>query len=462
MSHTEINLAKSRIENLVDRGSFVEMGEKITARSTDFNMKNIDTERDGVITGYGMIDGNLVYVYSQDASVMNGSVGEMHAGKIIRLYKLAMKVGAPVIGMIESGGMRLQEATDALLAVGELFTQMSLASGVIPQILMLFGDTGGGLSFLPALADFVFADVKCKNIFVNAKDTITGHDMEKADGKNICAQSGLIDYIGNEDEISEAVRELICMIPANNEDDASYDECMDSLNRLCEGAQESAQDGKLLLRLISDDEVFFETARENAKEITAGFIRLNGMTVGAAAQGRENQITHGGMKKISKLVRFCDAFGIPVLTMTNICGFAKTESMERYGAEEAGKLSYAFINATVPKVNIITGDAYGSAGIIMNSKAAGADIVYAWGIASIGMMNPAQAAKIMCADGSLKEMEAAAEECKRLQTSADAAARRGYIDAVISPEYTRKYVISAFEMLFTKREDRPSKKHGTV
>ena len=477
MGNKTENAAGRRIAAMLDAGSFVEIGEAVTARNTDFNMQEKETPADGVITGYGVIDGNLVYVYSQDVSVLNGAIGEMHAKKIARIYDMAMKMGAPVIGLIDCAGLRLQEATDALEAFGGLYLKQSMASGVIPQIAAIFGMCGGGLSLIPALTDFTFMEEKGR-LFVNSPNAIAGNRIEKCDTASAAFQSkevGLVDGVKTEDEILEDIRTLICMLPCNNEEDASYDECNDDLNRVCEGIEDAFEDAAIALSQISDDQIFFETKKDFAQDMVTGFIRLNGMTVGTVAnrsvvyneEGEiaaqfDGSLSADGANKAAEFVGFCDAFNIPVLSLTNVSGFAASEYDEKHLAKAAAKLTYAFANATVPKVNVVTGKAFGSAYVAMNSKSTGADMVYAWETSEIGMMDAALAAKIMYADADADVIKVKATEYKELQSSPYAAARRGYVDTIIAPADTRKYVIGAFEMLFTKREDRPMKKHGTV
>lgn len=472
------NAASQRIASLLDAGSFVEIGGGVTARATDFNMQKTETPGDGVITGYGVIDGNLVYVYSQDASVLGGSIGEMHAKKIAALYEMAMKMGAPVIGLVDCAGIRLQEATDALDGFGKLYLKQSMASGVIPQITAIFGNCGGGLAVIPALTDFTFMETEHAKLFVNSPNAIPGNTVQKcntASAKFQSSESGLVDETGTEEEILAKIRALICMLPCNNEEDVSYEECTDDLNRLCEGIENAAEDTAVALSSISDNGVFFEVKKDYAKDMVTGFIRLNGMTVGAVANRSkvynedaevtaefDGSLTAAGAGKAADFVRFCDAFNIPVLTLTNVTGFDASTCGEKALAAQTAKLIYAFTDATVPKVNVIIGKAYGSAYVAMNSKSIGADMVYAWPNAEIGMMDADLAAKIMYADSDMQTQREKAAEYRALQSSPASAAGHGYVDAVISPADTRKYIIGAFEMLFTKREDRPAKKHGTV
>ena len=469
--------AGQRINALLDENSFVEIGALVTARATDFNLKQTETPSDGVITGYGVIDGNLVYVYSQDASVLNGTVGEMHAKKIANLYDLAMKTGAPVIGLLDSAGLRLQEATDALNAFGEIYLKQTLASGVIPQITAVFGTCGGGLAVVPGLTDFTFMEADKAKLFVNAPNTLDGNVITKCDTSAASFQSektGNIDVVADEASILAQIRQLVSMLPANNEDIALSD-CTDDLNRGCPEIVNCVGDTSIALSQIADDGVFFEVKQNYAKDMVTGFIRLNGATVGAVANRTEvyNEngeadekfdavISEGGAEKAARFINFCDAFEIPVLSLTNVKGFLADKCSERRMAKAAAKLTYAFANATVPKVNVVIGKAYGSAYTVMNSKAIGADITMAWPNAEIGTMDASLAAKIICDGQGADAIDSCAKDYAALQNNVTSAARRGYVDQIIEPVDTRKYVIGAFEMLATKNEGRPEKKHGTV
>ena len=478
MSSTAQTLAGKRIASLLDENSFVEIGGYVTARNTDFNLSEKETPADGVITGYGVIDGSLVYVYSQDVSVLNGSIGEMHAKKITNLYDLAMKTGAPIIGLLDCAGLRLQEATDALNAFGEIYTKQVMASGVIPQITGIFGTCGGGLAVVPALTDFTFMEANKGRLFVNAPNALEGNEISKCDTSSAAYQSehaGLVDVMGSEEDILAQMRELISMLPSNFEDNSSYIECTDDLNRICPNFENCAGDTSIALSQIADNQEFFEVKAEYAKDMVTGFIRLNGATVGCVANRSELYNEEGektetfekvlsarGCKKAAEFVKFCDAFDIPVLTLTNVKGYKATKCSEANMARSAAELTNAYISATVPKVNVVVGEAFGSAYLTMNSKSTGADMVFAWPNAQIGMMDAKLAAKIMYADADAATINEKAAEYAMLQSSALSAAKRGYVDTIIQAEDTRKYVIGAFEMLFTKRENRPSKKHGTV
>ncbi|MBE5921783.1 MAG: carboxyl transferase [Lachnospiraceae bacterium] len=474
--------ASDRIQMLLDDNSFVEIGGLVTARSTDFNLSSKNTPADGVITGYGVIDGGLVYVYSQDASVLNGSMGEMHAKKICKIYELAMKVGAPVIGLVDCSGFRLQEATDALQAFGEIYKKQVTASGLIPQITAIFGTCGGGLSLIPALTDFTFMADNAK-LFVNSPNAIPANDDTKCNSSAAVYQSevtGNVDFTGTEEEVLLKMRQLVAMLPANCEEEACF-EITDDMNRMCADIANCDGDTALALSMIADNHLFMEIKPGYAKEMVAGLMKLNGMTVGAVANrtkvyGAESEVvaeyegalTADGCEKAAEFVNFCDAFNIPVVTLTDAVGFAAGLKEEKSVAKAAAKLTYAFAAASVPKVNVMIGKAYGSAYNVMNSKALGADMVYAWESAEIGMMDAELAVKIIYAD----EIEKAADkksfiaektaEYQELQNGAVSAARRGYVDAMIAPESTRKYIIGALEMLYSKKEERPNKKHGTV
>ena len=470
--------ASQRIAALLDDNSFVEIGGLVTARATDFNMKPDETPSDGCVTGYGVINGNLVYVYSQDASVMNGSVGEMHAKKITNLYDLAMKTGAPVIGLIDSAGLRLQEATDALNAFGAIYMKQTLASGVIPQITAILGSCGGGLALFPTLTDFTFMEKKNAKLFVNAPNALDGNNIAKCDSSSAefqSQESGIVDVVEDEAAVFTKIRELIDFLPSNNAEGSDMVECTDDLNRVNPELANCVGDTSIALSVLADNNDFYEVKADYAKDMVVGFLKLDGVTIGAVAnrsevcdeEGKTAEkldavLTVKGCEKAADFVSFCDAFDIPVLTLTNVKGYEATVCSEKNIAKAAAKLTYAFANATVPKVNVVIGKALGTAAIVMNSKAIGADITMAWPDAEIGTMDGKLAAKIMYeGQGSDVINEKAAEDDAQ-KLSVGSAARRGYVDQIVEAADTRKYVIGAFEMLFTKSEDRPAKKHGTV
>ena len=484
MNDMSRSTAVNRIATLLDDSSFVEIGGYVTARSTDFNLQDQESPSDGVITGYGTIEGKLAFVYSQDAAVLGGSIGEMHAKKIVKLYDLAMKTGAPVIGLVDCAGLRLQEATDALQGFGALYASQINASGVIPQITGIFGSCGGGMAVVPALTDFTFMENSQAKLFINSPNALAGNSADQNDTASARFQSteaGIVDGIGEEAEVIAKMRELVAILPSNNEETPEAEPCSDDLNRYCNGLETGAADGAYALTELSDNGYFFEVKRDYAKEMVTGFIKLNGILVGGIANrtaiydenGEETAVfepvlTSAGAEKAADFVKFCDSFEIPLLTLTNVKGFQATVCEEKHIARAAAKLTYAFAEATVAKVTVITGTAYGSAGLMMNSSAIGADIVYAWPKSSVGMMDPQAAAKIMYAkeiassgNGAALIREKAAEYAA-LQASAVSAAKRGYVDDIITAAETRKRVIASFEMLYTKRVDLPLKKHGTV
>ncbi len=475
MSNLTTSSAGRRILSLLDGNSFVEIGASVQARSTDFNTKPEEVPGDGVVTGYGTIEGRLVYVYSQDADQLGGSVGEMHAKKIVSLYELARKTGYPVIGLLDSTGMRLTESTDALAAVGSIYKAMSECSGVIPQITAVFGNAGGGMAVLTELSDFVLMEEKSGKLFVHSPNAVEGNYEDKKDTASAAykaSEAGVVDVTAEGDEVLAKIRELVSFLPDNCEDEAYLEETDDDLNRASADLAGCAGDTAQALVRIADNGEFFETKAQFAKHMVTGFIRLNGSTVGVFANRSEilgekadkfkNVLTVKGIKKALKFVKFCDAFNIPILSLTNVSGFCNCECAERNIATAAAQLTAALATTSVPKVNVIVGEAYGSAAVVMNSKAIGADYVYAWKSAKVGAIDGKHAAEILFdgADASVKSQKAA--EYDALQASSLSAAARGYVDTLIDPADTRKYVIGAFEMLYGKDSMIPDKKHGTI
>ena len=477
MSNSNTMSAKDRIASLVDENSFVELGAGITKRSTDFNMQEKSVPADGVITGYGLIQNNPVYVYSQDASALNGTIGEMHAKKIAHIYELAMKTGVPVIGLIDCAGMRLQESTDALAGFGQIYKMKAKASGVIPQISAIFGNCGGGVAVMAAMSDFTFMEQNNGKLFVNSPNTLDGNYTDKLDTASADFQktASVVDVIcDGEAEVFENVRNLVSILPENNNEIGGMEECLDDLNRLVPDFAAEVKDPAAALEDLGDNNFFLELKKDFAKEMVTGFISLDGMTVGCVAnrtavygedgseqESFEARLTSDGCDKAASFIKTCDAFIIPILTLTNVEGFATTVEEEKTIASKAAALTAAFAEADVPKVNLITGNAYGSAYITMNSKHIGADMVFALPDAKIGMMDAQVAAKIMYADDKDADLVAKAAEFAA-QSGTEAAAARGYIDSIISPEAARKQLIFAFELLFTKSEYPIGKKHGTI
>ncbi len=468
--------AKDRITALLDENSFVEIGALVTKRNTDFDLKQADAPSDGVITGYGLIDGSLVYVYSQDATVLHGTIGEMHAKKIVRLYDMALKTGAPVIGLVDCAGLRLQEATDALAGFGEVYFKQTLASGVIPQFTAVFGTCGGGSAVSAALSDFTFMPKSNAKLFVNSPNALEGNYTAKCDtaSAEYQAAAGVVDVVKEDEaEVLASIRTLVSVLPANNEAEAVVD-CMDDLNRAVAFDALQADPAQALANL-SDDNFYFEVKADYAKEMVTAFIKFDGMTVGAVANRTavldENgkvaekfdaALTTAGCEKAAQFVRFCDAFGLPVVSFTNVNGYKATVEEEKSIAVAAAKLTAAFAGATVAKINVVSGMAYGSTYIVMNSKHIGADMVFAVEGAKIGMMDAGLAAQILASDKNAEERDNIKKAYEELQNSAESAAKRGYVDAIVSADSLRQHLSYALGMLYSKRENQPAKKHSTI
>lgn len=474
MKNSSSNSALTRVHSLLDANSFVEIGAGITARSTDFHLYEEETPADGVLTGYGLINDTLVYIYSQDASVFGGAIGEMHSRKITNLYNMALKMGAPIIGVIDCSGLRLQESTDALNGLGTIFQKQAFASGVIPQITLVMGDCGGGVSIISALSDFTFVEEQKGHLFLQSPNTIPANVKETCDTTSAAWKSKYtqsIDFCGTEDEIYAEVRRFIGILPANNRFSIMQEPCADDLNRICEGIENASSDAALVLSLIADNYDFIETKKETAREMVTGFLKLNGMTIGCVAN-RQNVtdsdeifpavLTADGANKAASFIKFCDAFHVPVLTLSNVTGFECSFESEIHTPAACAALTSAYASATVPKVTLITEHAMGSAGTIMGGKALGIDLVYAFDHAMIGSMDGTHAVKILHEGESASFIRQKALEYDHLYNSAASAASHGYVDMIIRPQDTRKYLISAFEMLATKQESIKYKKHLSI
>ena len=473
MSNLTNSSAGKRILSLLDENSFVEVGAEVQARSTDFNAAPQNAPGDGVITGYGCVDGRMVYVYSQNAGSLGGSVGEMHAKKILNIYRLAMKTGYPVVGILDSTGLRLSESTDALNSLGNIMKIMSRASGVIPQITVIYGNAGGGMSVLTELSDFVFME-KNGHLFLNSPNAVKGNYEEKCDTSSAeyKAEAGTVDVIAEGNDLTAKVRELLSYLPDNCEDEAFNGESSDDLNRVSSDLAGLSKDTYQALLRIADDGEFFETRPFYGTSMVTGFIRLNGATVGVVCNRSEDitdkdkklkdVLTVPGLYKAVALVDFCDAFNIPILTLTSAKGFCNCENSEKNGSLAAAKLIRAFSGASVPKVNVVVGDIFGTAAIVMNSKSVGADYVYAWKNAKIGAIDGRHAAEILFEGESDSVISEKAREYDEKQGSTLSAAAHGYVDTIIDPSETRKYVIGAFEMLYGKESQAPDRKHSTI
>lgn len=456
--------ARQRILSLLDENSFVEIGAGVRARVTDFNQNPKKVPSDGVITGYGTIAGKAVYVYSQDASVLGGSIGEMHAAKIIRLYELAIRTGSPVIGMLDSTGVRLRESLDALNALGKIYAEQEKASGVIPQISIIYGRCGGGLSLIPALSDFSFMESDAE-LFVNAPDTLDGVKEETNDvsSSEHAFKSGKIDMTGSQEEIVTKVRQLIGLLPEGSGDEALTDS-QDDLNRESGLFASLKKDTAAAAAVLADDYLFVETHQGSAPEMVTGLASLGGITVGILGNrsaifdedgnetvSYENVLTSAGCRKAVRLIRFCTAFSIPIITLTDTKGFKATLHNERYIMAAAASLAGAFAAAQVPKINVICGEALGSAGVIMNSESVGADLTYALPDAQVGIMDSHMASMILD-DGQPEEaIEKGAEQFDALQNNLEGALAREYVDRIVEPADLRKYLISALNILYSKK-----------
>lgn len=478
--------ARERIERLVDPGSFVELDAFVEHRSVEFGLDKMKMPADGVITGYATIDGRPVYLYSQDFTVMGGSLGEMHAKKITKIMDMAMKTGCPIICINDSGGARIQEGIDALSGYGEIFFRNTMASGVVPQISVIVGPCAGGAVYSPALTDFVFMVDKISKMFITGPQVVEAATGEKVTAEDLGGalthnkMSGVAHFINaTEDECFAAVRKLLSYLPLNNMEDPPLYECQDDPNRLAPELNNiipdnpnKAYDVKDVIRQVVDYGDFFEVQPLYAPNIVVGFARLNGRSVGIVAN-QPNELAGcldiNASDKAARFVRFCDAFNIPIITFTDVPGYLPGVEQEHGGIIRHGaKLLYAYSEATVPKINVILRKAYGGAYIAMSSKHLGADIVMAWPTAEIAVMGPEGAANIIFK----KEIENSADPIEMRQQKIEeyrnrfanpyVAAARGYVDDIIEPEATRPRLISALQMLEGKRENRPPKKHGNM
>lgn len=442
MSDTTKMSAKQRIDALVDANSFVEIGAYVTKRNTDFNMNEKTVPADGVITGYGLVDENLVFVYSQDATAMNGSVGEMHAKKIANLYEMAIKAGAPVIALVDCAGVRVQEALDALEGFGEIYLAKVNASGVIPMYTAILGSCGGGVAISSKLSDITIMDSANGKLFVNSPNAIEGNHIGALDTSNaeFQGEAGNVDIVcENESQVIDKIKDLISILPANC-DDVPFTESDDDLNRVLTGFDAYALDAKEALTQIADDNKFIELKADFGKEMVVGFMTVSGYTVGAVANSKDAVFSTKGCKKAEQFVYFCDSFGIPVVTLTNVEGYKATKCEEKSIAQAVADLTYAFASSDVPRINIITGKAYGSAYVAMNSKHIGADLVIAIDSAKVGVMDSKVASMVMYGD------ETKTAEYDKVQNLYEGAAKRGYVDNVVKGDDVRKHLIYALQM----------------
>ena len=470
--------ARERLEKLFDEGTFVELDMFMKHRCTNFGQEKKDMPADGVVTGYGTVDGRLVYAYAQDFTVSGGALGEKHAHKIWKVMDLAMKMGAPCIGINDSGGARIQEAVDALSGYGGIFYRNTAASGVIPQIAVIMGPCAGGAVYSPAITDFIFMVKNTSQMFITGPAVIKSVTAEEVTAEELGGavthnrRSGVAHFAcENEDDCLAKIRELLSYLPSNNMEDAPSVEPTDdpdrqdeSLNTVVPDNPNMPYDMKDVIRSIVDNGEFFEVQELFATNVIIGYARMDGRVVGIVAN--QPNVMAGCLDvdasdKAARFVRFCDAFNIPLLTLVDVPGFLPGVDQEHNGIIRHGaKMLYAYSEATVPKVTVITRKAYGGSYIAMCCRELGADQVMAWPTSEIAVMGPAGAANIIFRKDPDKE--AKTQEYIDEFATPYVAAERGYVDMVIEPKETRPLVITAFNALASKREVGPAKKHGNI
>ena len=478
--------ARERIEKLLDEGTFVEIGTFAETRATEFGMDKKRFLGDGVVTGYGSINGRLVFVYAQDFTVLGGSLGETHAQKIAALMDLAMKNGAPIIGINDSGGARIQEGVDSLKGYGEIFFRNTMASGVVPQIALIAGPCAGGAVYSPAIMDFTVMVDGTSYMFITGPQVIKAVTGEEIDferlggGKVHTSKSGNAHLLArNEEDAFQIIRKLLSYLPQNNMEDPPREESDDPPDRMDHDLDEIVPDDPKksynvhdIINRVFDLNSFFEIQPHFAQNIVVGFARLYGKTVGIVAN--QPAVYAGALDidasdKAARFVRFCDSFNIPIITLVDVPGYMPGVAQEHGGIIRHGaKLLYAYSEATVPKITVIMRKAYGGAYIAMGSKHLRADVVYAWPKAEIAVMGPEGAVNIVfrkeikSADDPENKRDELVEEYRNKFANPYVAASRLYVDDVIYPHETRVKLIQALNMLENKREERPMKKHGNI
>jgi len=476
--------ARERLAKLFDEGSFTEIDTYVETRSIEFDMQKKKVPGDGVVTGYGRVNDRLVFVASQDFTIIGGSLGEMHAGKITKVMDMAMKMGAPFISINDSGGARIEEGIDALSGFGDIFHRNTMASGVIPQISVIMGPCAGGAVYSPAITDFIFMVEKTSQMFITGPQVIkavTGEDVsfdQLGGARTHNGTSGVAHFrCNNEDECIEEIKKLLQFLPNNNLEEPKEkegffgEENLEILNQIIPDNPNKPYDMLEVIEALSDDD-FFEIQKEFAKNIIIGFARIKGTTVGIVANQPKflaGVLDVDSSDKAARFIRFCDAFNIPLVSLTDVPGFLPGVAQEHNGIIRHGaKLLYAFSEATVPKINVIIRKAYGGAYIAMNSKHLGADMVFAWPTAEIAVMGPDGAANIIfrkdiaSAEDPSQMRNDKIEEYRSKFSTPYVAAARGYVDDVIEPAATRDKIANALSMLRNKRENRPAKKHGNI
>jgi len=478
--------ARERVELLFDAGTFEEIDKLVTHRCRDFGMEHQIVPGDGVVCGHGRVDGRQVFAFAQDFTVFGGSLSETNAAKIVKIMDLAMKLGAPIVGLNDSGGARIQEGVQSLGGYADIFLRNTLASGVVPQISAIMGPCAGGAVYSPAITDFTIMVEGTSYMFVTGPDvirTVTHEEVTKEELGGAAthnAKSGVAHFAVRDDRACLAlVRELLGFLPANNVDEAPRKETSDpadredeSLDRLVPASPNQPYDMLDLIHTVADDRYFLEVHRQYARNIIVGFARLGGRTVGVVA----NQPAHlagtldiDASVKGARFVRFCDAFNVPLVTFEDVPGFMPGTVQEFGGIIRHGaKLLYAFAEATVPKVTVITRKAYGGAYCVMASKHIRTDFNYAWPTAEIAVMGPEGAVNILyrreleaAPDAAAARAEKVAEFREKFANPYVAAAR-GFVDEVIAPRQTRAKLVAALASLETKRDRNPPKKHGNI
>ena len=470
--------ARERLEILFDEGSFVEIGALVKHRCVNFGQDKKDLPGEGVVTGYGTVDGKLVYAFAQDFTVEGGSLGEMHASKIVRVLQLSLKMGAPCVGLNDSGGARIQEAVDALSGYGRIFFENTIASGVVPQISAIMGPSAGGAVYSPALTDFIYMVEGTSQMFITGPavvKSVTGEDVtaEKLGGAMTHNSiSGVSHFIAKDDEdCLNQIRYLLGFLPSNNMEEAPIVDTGDdpmrmdeSLNALLPDNSNAAYDMYDVIKSIVDNGEYYDVLAHYAKNIITCFARFDGQTVGIIANQPKFMagcLDINASDKSSRFIRFCDAFNIPLVNLVDVPGFLPGVQQEYGGIIRHGaKMLFAYSEATVPKVTVITRKAYGGSYLAMCSQDLGADQVFAWPTSEIAVMGPAGAANIIFRKDPDKEQKTA-EYVEEFATPYKAA-ERGFVDAVIEPKQKRPYVINALAMLASKREARPAKKHANI
>jgi propionyl-CoA carboxylase beta chain len=481
--------ARERIHFLLDEGSFEETDRLVTHRCSDFGMEQQKVYGDGFVTGYGRIEGRLVFVFAQDFTVLGGSLSEANAAKVVKIMDMAMRVGAPLIGLNDSGGARIQEGVVSLAGYADIFLRNTLASGVIPQISAIMGPCAGGAVYSPAITDFILMVDKTSYMFITGPEVIRLVTHEEVTMNQLGGAlthnetSGVAHFMAEDDaECLSMLRELLGFLPSNNLEDPPRRECTDPIDRPDETLDtfipadpSLPYDMKDVIRRVVDDAYFFEVHQHYARNLVVGFARLNGRSVGIVANQPAflaGVLDIDSSVKGARFVRFCDAFNIPLITFEDVPGFLPGTRQEYGGIIRHGaKLLFAFAEATVPKITVITRKAYGGAYCVMSSKHIRADANYAWPSAEIAVMGPEGAVDIVYRTElsqlkDTREREAArqakVEEFRSRLAHPYVAAERGFVDAVIYPRNTRKKIIQALEMLQDKRDKNPPKKHGNI